>query len=519
MNDTNGTLIKLRPSQIIPSPLQPRKRFPSKSVKDMGKSVWQHGVIEPIKVRLRGDFYELIYGERRWRGATAAEEGIDPAHPAKEILIDAIVEEMDDLTVLRLQVIENVERESLTPVEEAQAYARMRDLGESLRDIASKSNGVISKDRVHRMLRLLEIPEDWQKRINSGNVPLYVADEALRVPEEQREKALEIAMAAGSRDSAREKIRNKLLRPSEERAAWKAKQKELKEGGDEIEILDYDTCREIFPFDVNILGTIGKASAFARADEMPHASDLAPGKVPDLTWRDLCLTYEVPLFAAIDGRMEVRFLARKSLVKDAAAAYHSGLPCSHCKGKGVVDAPDFDGDQACPECPESPGWERSPNPELNPFPDDSPEGRRAQRGEAELAEAQEVLERDRRAERMVRMISALEVAVRAVAGQDDKWLIEGSKMLFDCGLLGVNDKDNPATLLLLALERRPAANSLPLSRWEGLNGDRKTRAGLESFAVCSLALYWLDRWEGDDLAQCPTWQAIAAAYKVTIPGE
>jgi ParB family chromosome partitioning protein len=156
-------------SKIIPSPLQPRTEFRDDHLKELVESIREHGIIQPLIVRLNGDHYELIAGERRWRAAKEA--GLAEA--------PVIVRTATDLEVLELAIIENIQREDLNPIEEAMAYARLaREFGLKQEEIAQK----VGKSRagVANCMRLLELAEQvrgWltQNRINVGHAKVLLA--------------------------------------------------------------------------------------------------------------------------------------------------------------------------------------------------------------------------------------------------------------------------------------------------------------------------------------------------------
>jgi len=496
---------RVRPSDVVSSPLQPRKRFVQARVVAMALSIYEHGIQQPPKCREIGyGKLELIFGERRWRGAVLCEEGIDETHPKKDIWFDVIIASgMTDLQVLQVQLVENLERDELSPIEEANAYKRMQGMGIAIRDIATQCGGRVKKDRVLRHLRLLDIPAQWQAKIDSGSCPVWIAEEAMKAPKDQLEIALQLATKAGSRDTAHRLIKQKWVRPKEEADFWQ-KQK-IKS---EIKKLGYSESRSIFPYDVTILGKLGPAEKFAIAKETPEASELVDDTAPR-KWEEYAKTYGTPLFAVIDGNLKTRILAKKPLITAAASSYHSGEPCGDCNGRGKINR-DGKEPEVCETCGGS-CWSRDPSLELNPFPDDSTEGRKVQRAAAKTRKTTEEAKSDKRGQLAVKMISELEIAVRkAPAG--GKWFIKGVMMLIDAGLLGLTDKESPGHLLLSATNKVANTNELPLSKWE----DFETQAGMESFCVCALALYWLDQWEGDDLSEETTWLKIASDYEVEI---
>ncbi len=156
-----GSGSELPVREIHANPLQPRRRFPAASLEELVASIRQHGVLQPIVVsRDPVGGYVLIAGERRWRAAKLAKLERIPA---------VVRENVDDADRVALALIENLQREDLTPIEEARAYHHLRsELGLSQEEIASR----VGKDRstVANSLRLLHLPLDVQAIVDSGEL-------------------------------------------------------------------------------------------------------------------------------------------------------------------------------------------------------------------------------------------------------------------------------------------------------------------------------------------------------------
>lgn len=145
---------KVKLSQIEPNRSQPRKKFDEDSLIELADSIKQFGLIQPIVVQKRDDFYEIIAGERRWRASKMA--GI------KEVPV--IIKDYNDEEIVEIALIENIQREELNPIEEAAAYKRLLDDFKLKQDeIAEK----VSKSRVAitNSMRLLKLPEEIQQMI------------------------------------------------------------------------------------------------------------------------------------------------------------------------------------------------------------------------------------------------------------------------------------------------------------------------------------------------------------------
>jgi ParB family chromosome partitioning protein len=149
--------------EIVPNRSQPRKRFDGAKLEELAASIKERGVLEPLVVRRVDQGYELIIGERRWRAAQRA--GL------KEVPV--LVKEVEDREVLELSLIENLQRENLNPIEEAEGFRRLIDEFDlSQEELA----GRVGKDRttITNALRLLKLPPDVieqliQDRITAGH--------------------------------------------------------------------------------------------------------------------------------------------------------------------------------------------------------------------------------------------------------------------------------------------------------------------------------------------------------------
>lgn len=154
-----GSLRELPPELIDPNPNQPRARFDREQLEALAGSLQERGVLQPVLVRPKGDRFELIAGERRWRAAKAA--GLRR--------IPAVVREVDDGGSLELALIENMAREDLNPVEAARACAILvDDLGLTHEEVGRKVGR--SRVAVTNLLRLLELPDEALELIGEGRL-------------------------------------------------------------------------------------------------------------------------------------------------------------------------------------------------------------------------------------------------------------------------------------------------------------------------------------------------------------
>jgi ParB family chromosome partitioning protein len=146
-------------SRIRACPLQPRKDFPEDALRELADSIREQGIVQPLIARRRDDHYELIAGERRWRAAQMLGLGEVPA----------IVREADDRQVLEVALIENLQRENLNPLEEAQGYAQLTEQFQLTQEEAAAKVGR-SRAVVANALRLLKLPPEVQVFVRDGRL-------------------------------------------------------------------------------------------------------------------------------------------------------------------------------------------------------------------------------------------------------------------------------------------------------------------------------------------------------------
>ena len=173
--EKDGTLM-VKLSKVEPNREQPRKNFDEDSLQELAESLKQFGMLQPILVQNRGDYYEIIAGERRWRAAKIA--GL------KEVPV--IVRELTDQEIVEISLIENIQREDLNPIEEAQAYKRLLTefhlKQDEVAERVSKSGTAVTNS-----MRLLKLCDEVQKMvvddmISTGHARALISIED---PEEQ----------------------------------------------------------------------------------------------------------------------------------------------------------------------------------------------------------------------------------------------------------------------------------------------------------------------------------------------
>ena len=170
------TLLQVSPEQIFPNPQQPRKNFDQKSLNELAKSISFQGIIQPLVVRRHPEFpnkYELVAGERRWR----ALKQIDVTK------VPVILRNVSDNEILEVSLLENIQRENLTVIEEAQSYFDLLQIhGYTQEELAKK----LGRDRstIANMLRLLQLPSALKNDLETGRITSGHARSILSLPNE-----------------------------------------------------------------------------------------------------------------------------------------------------------------------------------------------------------------------------------------------------------------------------------------------------------------------------------------------
>ena len=148
-------------ARIRPNPLQPRQVFEDESLNELAASISERGVLQPIIVRPVEDGYELVAGERRWRAAQKAQ-----LHE-----IPAIIREFDEESSAEVALIENIQRENLNAIEEAEAYRQLINRYSHSQEVVGKLVGK-SRSHVANLLRLLELPDPVRQMVLRGDISM-----------------------------------------------------------------------------------------------------------------------------------------------------------------------------------------------------------------------------------------------------------------------------------------------------------------------------------------------------------
>jgi ParB family transcriptional regulator, chromosome partitioning protein len=192
---THAQIREVPVGKILPNPAQPRLSYDEDSLTELADSIREHGVLQPILVRPAGGKFELIAGERRWRASGMAGRETIPA----------IVVEFDEQTALEVSIIENLQREDVSPLEEAAMFRKMTEtFGYSVRQLAQK----VGKDKgyVENRLRLSDAPADIRELLSLRKDTISHAYELMKIGDERKRRRLAKRVAAGELSLARLRV-------------------------------------------------------------------------------------------------------------------------------------------------------------------------------------------------------------------------------------------------------------------------------------------------------------------------
>ncbi len=172
-NISNNGVKKINISQIQPNPSQPRKTFKEDDLEELALSIKNQGLIQPIIVKqIENDQFQIIAGERRWRACQ-----LIGMHE-----LDCVIKDFDEINVLEAALIENIQREDLNVIEEANAYKGLIDIKNINNDALAKLIGK-SSSHVSNILRLLELDKQIQEMVISGDLTMGHARALIGVPD------------------------------------------------------------------------------------------------------------------------------------------------------------------------------------------------------------------------------------------------------------------------------------------------------------------------------------------------
>jgi len=175
--DSTEPQTEIKLELIFPNPYQPRKEFSDEKLAELAESIKIHGIIQPLLVREISGKYQLIAGERRLRAAKLAGLATAPV----------VIKELSDQAMMEIALVENIQRENLNPVEEAEAYRRLMNEFQLTQDDIAQKVGK-SRPAIANTLRLLNLPKEVQRDLSSGTLTMGHARAllGLRTPEEQK---------------------------------------------------------------------------------------------------------------------------------------------------------------------------------------------------------------------------------------------------------------------------------------------------------------------------------------------
>ncbi|MBX8945830.1 MULTISPECIES: ParB/RepB/Spo0J family partition protein [Lysinibacillus] len=157
----SGQVEEIQLDLIVANPFQPRKIFDEESLQELADSIKEHGILQPIAVRKKARKFEIVAGERRYRACLLA--GLE--------VIPVIIKELSDAQMMELAILENLQREDLTVIEEAEAYQSLMENLHLTQEELSKRLGK-SRPHIANHVRLLALPEDVRKLMNDGTLSM-----------------------------------------------------------------------------------------------------------------------------------------------------------------------------------------------------------------------------------------------------------------------------------------------------------------------------------------------------------
>jgi ParB family chromosome partitioning protein len=199
--DSRGGVREIEIARIHRNPDQPRLQFDEAALEELAQSIRERGVLQPILLRVDGDGYMIVAGERRWRAAQRAQ-----LHS-----IPGIVRDIDESTTAELALIENIQREDLNPLEEAEGYKQLIKRHGHTQDGVAQ---IVHKSRSHvaNLLRLLDLPEFVRQSLLTGDISMGHARAVATAPDPEQ-LTREIIRKGLSVRQAEEQVRRERQKP------------------------------------------------------------------------------------------------------------------------------------------------------------------------------------------------------------------------------------------------------------------------------------------------------------------
>lgn len=208
--ESKKKVVELNVDDILPNRFQPRIKFDETAINDLADSIKEHGVIQPIVVRKIGDKYEIIAGERRYKATTIA--GLET--------IPAIITELNDKDSAEVALIENVQRQNLTPIEEAVSYKKILDMGYLTQEQLASKLGK-SQSAIANKLRLLNLDDEVQEALLNGEISERHARSLLKLSNSKQQiemlnRIIDERLTVRKTDEEIDKMLNDLFESSDE---------------------------------------------------------------------------------------------------------------------------------------------------------------------------------------------------------------------------------------------------------------------------------------------------------------
>lgn len=209
---------------IMPNANQPRKSFKEEKIEELATSIREHGIIQPIVVRKKEKGYEIVAGERRWRAAMKA--GLSE--------VPCLLRELTDEQNMLIAIIENMQREDLNPIEEAEGLHQMIESFGLTQEQVSKSVGK-SRPYIANSLRLLKLPEHIRQRLEGGEITAGHGRTLITVEDEDMQKAIcEKIVAEGLSVRETEKLVASIGKPARRKPAKRVKDPDTARAEEEL---------------------------------------------------------------------------------------------------------------------------------------------------------------------------------------------------------------------------------------------------------------------------------------------
>ena len=195
-------VIEIKINEIEPNIGQPRKKFDDEKLIQLSESIKEHGIVQPIIVRKENNIYKIVAGERRWRAARLAGLASVPA----------IIKDLSNRQVMEMALIENIQREDLNPIEEAEAYERLLNEYNMTQEELSKSIGK-NRSTIANIIRLLALSEKVKEclingEISNGHARALLAIEDIELQEKVCKEIIEKFLSVRETESLVKRIQN-----------------------------------------------------------------------------------------------------------------------------------------------------------------------------------------------------------------------------------------------------------------------------------------------------------------------